>query len=52
MDTTGPPVGTDDGIDTGVDTSEDGRTGGVDEAGAALLCAWLNVNAATTFIEV
>lgn len=44
--------GGDDGVDAGIDLSEEGYRAGADEAGARVLCAWLNANVATTFIEV
>lgn len=42
----------DDGVDAGIDLSEEAYGVGADEAGASMLCAWLNANVATTFIEV
>lgn len=42
----------DDGVDAGIDLSEEAYSAGEDEAGAKMLCAWLNANVATTFIEV
>lgn len=42
----------DDGVDAGIDLSEEAYGAGADEAGAKMLCAWLNANVATTYIEV
>lgn len=42
----------DDGVDAGIDLSEEAYSAGADEPGARVLCAWLNANVATTFIEV
>lgn len=44
--------GGDDGVDAGIDLSKETYRAGADEAGARMLCAWLNANVATTFIEV
>eukprot|EP00903_Cladosiphon_okamuranus_P009303 g8875.t1 len=41
----------DDGVDAGIDLSEEPYRAGADESGARVLCAWLNANVATTFIE-
>lgn len=42
----------DDGADAGIDLSEEVYSAGADESGARVLCAWLNANVATTFMEV
>lgn len=42
----------DDGVDAGIDLSEEAYSAGADHSGARVLCAWLNANVATTFIEV
>lgn len=41
-----------DVTDAGIDLSEEAFAPGVDGAGARVLCAWLNANVATSFIEV
>lgn len=41
-----------DMADAGIDLSEEAFPAGADEAGARVLCAWLNANVATSFIEV
>lgn len=38
--------------DAGIDLSEEAFAPGVDGDGARVLCAWLNANVATSFIEV
>lgn len=42
----------DDGVDAGIDLSQKAYSAGADESGARVLCAWLNANVTTTFIEV
>lgn len=44
--------GGDDGVGTGIDLSKESYSAGADETGARVLCAWLNANVVTTFIEV
>lgn len=50
-----PAVGVhsgDDGVDAGVDLSERAYAAGPSEAGAKVLCSWLNANVAPTFMKV
>lgn len=42
----------DHGINAGVDLSEAVNASGADEAGARVLCGWLNANVVTTYMEV
>lgn len=42
----------DGGVDAGVDLSKGAYARGADEAGARVLCAWLNANIATTCMQV
>ena len=50
--TTAGVAGGGDATDAGIDLTEEVYAAGVDEAGARVLCAWLNANVATSFIEV
>lgn len=39
-------------VDAGIDLSQAPLATGVDEAGARILCSWLNANVCATYIEV